>query len=416
MRPIRPTHKLTQILAAALVALSLLPVAWGGAKYKALHSFGAGKDGTYPAGPLVLDGKGRLYGMTRGGGTGRCSDYGCGTVFELALRAGGRWREVVLHNFSAGSDGSRPNGGLIVDGTGNLYGTIEGDGNIAVGGVIKLSPGAEGWTNTVLYSGNAGPGVVSDKLGNLYGEMGRGQYKYGAIAELSPNSNGWTYTPLYSFCVFQCGYAPPAPPIWDGKGNLFGTTTNGGISQPACWTSFGCGVIFEMTPNHDGSWTYHILHRFASYSTDGQSPDAGLVMDAAGNFYGSTALGGAHNQGTLFKFAFTGGHWKKTVLYDFPNCKIGCYPGFNMALGAAGNLYGVTGSGGLPGCGGYYCGVVYQLIPRKTGKWKYSVLHEFNGVDGGFPNGVIIDGKGTLYGTTSAFGAYNAGVAFEITP
>src|SRR5580692_2745657 len=247
--------------------------------------------------------------------------------------------------------------------------------------------------------------------------MGRGQYKYGAIAELSPNSDGWTYTTLYSFCVFRCGYSPSAPPIWDGKGNLFGATTDGGVAQPACWTYAGCGVIFEMTPNGDGTWTYHILHRFLKFSSkDGQTPNGGLAMDAAGNLYGVTVYGGVHNQGRVFKLTFSGGRWKETALYDFPNCADGCLPAGTPAFDRAGNLY-ATASGGLADCGGYTCGVVFKLSPQQNGTWKYSVVYKLHGTDGNFlPYGVIVDSKGNIFGTTSAGGTYNSGVAFEITP
>jgi uncharacterized repeat protein (TIGR03803 family) len=292
---------------------------------------------------------------------------------------------------------------------------VAGDPPIDTWGVFELWRDARRWSNTVLYSGNAGPGVASDEFGNLYGEMGRGQYKYGAIAELSPGSSGWNYADLYSFCVFQCGYSPPAPPVWDGKGNLFGTTTDGGIGQPACWTAFGCGVIFEMTPNGDGTWTYHVLHRFASYPTDGQTPYGGLVMDASGNFYGTTEFGGAKTNGTVFKLAFTHGHWKKTVVWDFPDWHEGALPNSTLVVDKAGNLYGI-GGGGNQGCGPYTCGVVFKLTPQKTGKWKYSAVHKFSGPDGNFPIGVIVDSKGNIFGTTSNGGTYNAGVAFEITP
>jgi uncharacterized repeat protein (TIGR03803 family) len=211
------------------------------------------------------------------------------------------------------------------------------------------------------------------------------------------------------------GYSPPAPPIWDGKGNLFGATTDGGIRQPACWTGDGCGVIFEMTPNRNGTWTYHILHRFASYPADGETPYGGLVMDASGNFYGSTELGGSKGNGTVFKFAFTNGHWKKTVLYDFPNCAEGCAPDSTLVLDKAGNLYRVEG-GGNPGCGPYTCGVIFKLTPQRNGKWTYSIVHKFSGPDGNFPIGVIVDDKGNLFGTTESGGTHNSGVAFEITP
>ena len=403
------------ILAAAVASLALTPNSWGASRYKVLHNFGSSGDGTLPYGPPVIDREGNLYGVTIDGGTGQCSDYGCGTVFELAPQARGVWREVILHNFTAGGGGSGPDGGLIIGSGGSLYGTISGDGSFATGGVFELSPNSGSWRYTILYSDNAGPGLVSDKLGNLYGEMGRGQYKYGAIAELSPGPSGWNYADLYSFCVFQCGYSPPAPPIWDAKGNLFGTTTDGGIGQPACWTSFGCGVIFKMMPNGDGTWTYHILHRFASYSTDGQTPYGGLVMDSSGNFYGTTEYGGAKGNGTIFKLALTSGHWKKTVVYDFPDWHEGALPNSTLVLDKAGNLYGI-GGGGNQGCGPYTCGVVFKLAPQKNGQWKYGAVYKFSGPDGNFPIGVIVDDNGNIFGTTESGGTYNAGVAFEITP
>ena len=252
--------------------------------------------------------------------------------------------------------------------------------------------------------------------GNLYGNIGPGNYfGIGAIGELSPGTNGWTYSDLANFNP-TVGYSPLAPPVFDAQGNLYGTTRDGGITQPKCWTAFGCGVIFKMTPTSDGSWTYDILHHFASHATDGQTPTSGLLMDNSGILYGATGLGGVYNQGTVFKFALTNGRWKKTVLYDFPNCSIGCYPGGAMAFDKAGNLYGIA-DGGIVGhgCGGYTCGVVFRLAPLQNGCWKYNVMHRFIGSDGAFPLGVVIDDRGHLFGTTQAGGTYNAGVAFEIT-
>jgi uncharacterized repeat protein (TIGR03803 family) len=383
--------------------------AWAGAKFKVLHSFGSGSDGAVPSGPLVLDGKGDLYGLAGGGGR-----YGYGAALELVRQNSGEWKETILYSFTAADD-AYPWGGPILDRLGNLYGTTVGHGSSA----FELSPSG-GWSYSALYTDGAGPGLLMDGAGNLYGQMGPGQSDlYGAVSELSPGSGGWTYAALYSFCVQQgCpdGYGMPAPPIWDGKGNLYGTTVYGGNTPSYCASGGnGCGVIFKMTPKHDGTWTYHVLHRFASYPTDGQRPFAGLVMDTAGNFYGSTALGGVHNQGTVFKFAFRGGHWKKTVLYNFPNCADGCYPGYAMVFDKAGNLYG-TANGGLPDCDGYDCGVVFKLSPQAGGQWTYSVVHKFTAADGEYPLGVIIDSKGNLFGTTQSFGKYHFGTAFEIIP
>jgi hypothetical protein len=402
-------------VAMLIACFALSTGGWSQTKYKVLHDFGGGKDGSVPSGPLTLDAKGALYGGTGAGGGLGCEGYGCGSVFELTKQTNGSWVEKVLHRFAGGADGSHPDGGSILDGTGNLYGTIQGDGSVDVAGVFELQPTPGGWHNTILYSDNAGPGLVFDKFDNLYGKIGPGNYfGIGAIGELSPGSKGWSYTDLFNFNP-EVGYAPPAPPIWDDKGNMFGAAEDGGISQPACWTSSGCGVIFKMMPSGDGTWTYHILHRFASFPTDGQSPDGGLAMDASGNLYGVTGLGGVHNQGTVFTFAYRGGQWKQTVLYSFPNCADGCYPGRTPVFDKLGDLYGVS-DGGLPDCGGYTCGVVFKLTPQKNGAWTYSVVHKFAGNDGAFPWGVIVDDKGNLFGTTENGGTYNAGVAFEITP
>jgi hypothetical protein len=411
------------ILVVLGLMLALASTALARSKFKILHNFGSSNDGYTPGGALLLDSHGSLYGGTAGGP----GEYGNGTVYELAPQADGTWSETILHAFSAGSGGANPWGSLILDGAGNLYGTMPLGANY-IGGVFELSPGSGGWAYSVLYTENSGPGLVMDKVGKLYGQIGPGQYKYyGAVAELSPGSDGWTYTALYSFCGQQdCpgGYDMPAPPIWDGKGNLYGTTDFGGDWQPFCWRSgqAGCGVLFEMTPNGDGTWTYHVLHRFASSSTDGQIPGGGLVMDAAGNLYGNTAAGGRYGRrdggygnGTVFKLAFTDGKWQKTDIYEFPKCSDGCSPYDAMVFDKAGNLYGAA-NGGLPDCDGYDCGVVFKLSPQAGGKWTYSVVHKFTAADGEYPLGVIIDGKGNLFGTTQSFGKYHSGTAFEITP
>jgi hypothetical protein len=157
------------------------------------------------------------------------------------------------------------------------------------------------------------------------------------------------------------------------------------------------------------------MHRFANFPTDGQYP-SGLVVDASGNAYRVTGLGGAHQSGTIFKMTpTTGGHWKQTEVYDFPNCADGCFPGRTLAFDKGGNLYGVS-SGGVADCGGYTCGVVFKLAHQKSGTWTYGVVHKFTGKDGAFPWGVIVDDQANIFGNTENGGTYNAGVAFEITP
>ncbi len=231
------------------------------------------------------------------------------------------------------------------------------------------------WSYSILYTDGIaradGPGVVFDKSSNLYGYIGPGQDSAGAIGELSPASGTWTYAQLYSFCLQDdCldGLGGPAPPTWDSKGNLWGVTSYGGISQKPCASDEGCGVVFEMTPNGDGTWAYNVIHQFASSSSDGQFPDGGLVQDAAGNFYGNTQQGGAYNHGAIFKLTFVGGQWVETILYDFPNCVQACFPVGTMAIDKAGNLYGTT-LGGIfnQACGGFTCGEVFEMAAQGNG-------------------------------------------------
>jgi uncharacterized repeat protein (TIGR03803 family) len=389
-----------------------------GAKVKVLHSFGSTGDGSIPYGPPLLGSNGNLYGVT-GGGPG---PSGNGAVFQLSPDANGVWNESILHAFAAGSDGAYPWGGLLLDNSGNIYGTIHGYLSYAISGIFELSLGSSGWTNTVLYNVYSGPGLVFDKTGNLYGSMGGGSASLGALGELSPGSGGWIYSELYSFCPqYGCpdGWSEPAPPIFDRQGNLWGVATYGGISVPPCANNGGCGVVFEMTPNGDGTWTYNVIHFFASSSTDGQFPQGGLAVDAAGNFYGTTEDGGAHNHGTIFKLAFdsTLSQWVETILFDFPNCVQACFPVGTLAIDKAGTLYGTTLGGVFnQTCGGFTCGEVFEMSPQGNGTRKFKVLHKFVGTDGNRPLGVIHDGKGNLFGTTMSGGKYNAGTAVEITP
>jgi len=389
--------------------------------YRVLYNFTNGKDGSFPSGPPALDDKGNLYGgtLTGGDGVGSCGSSGCGVVFELVLGANGQWSETALYEFAGRSDGALPTGSLILDSAGNVYGALHGDSGAAVSGVFELTPGTQGWSNTVIY-GPGGCCLALDKSGNLYGEFGQGNGA-GALGELVHGSQGWTLDNLYNFCnLHTCpkGDDPVASLTWDAVGNLYGTTLYGGIGGPPnCPGSLGCGVAFQMSPNGNGTWAYHVLHRFAAFAYDGRYPYAGLVTDAAGNAYGAASGGGPHGGGTIYKLTpVSGGLWKQTVLYDFPNCANGCGPNTSLVFDQAGNLYGTAG-GGLTVCGGggYYCGVVFKLTPQAGGAWKYSLLHKFNNAGGNAGNGVIVDGKGNLFGTTFIGGTYNAGVAFEIT-
>jgi len=384
-------------MAVALV-LSLAPAALAAAgyKYKVLHNFGAGSDGQYPAGGLVMDGQGTFYGATMGGDLG-CKGQGSGgTLFRLKA-SGGRWRESTLYCFAGQYIDGFPDSGLILDASGDLFGSADA-GPGGVGDIFELTPGGGGWNFSIIYARHGGSCLVLDEVGDLYGCI-----PPGGIGELSPSSDGWTYTDLSDQTTAE------SPLSWDVKGNLYGTDLSGGNQR----CSGGCGTAFRMTPNGDGTWAYGVLHYFGSSQYDGILPVAGLVVDAAGNAYGVTGAGGKYNCGIAFKLEPSASAlWKETVLHEFLG-EAGCGPLYTLALDSAGDLYGMA-QGGDPKCGP--CGVIFKLAPQENGKWKYSVLHTFHGPEGADPFGVILDGKGNIFGTTYDGGKYNMGVAFEITP
>jgi uncharacterized repeat protein (TIGR03803 family) len=403
----------------ALIGLILLTMspASAGTKFKVLYSFKGGSEGGGLYSGIVLDAKGNLYGGTVGGGTG-----GVGTIYELEHRSEGHWSKSIIHSFDFHSEGGNPNGGMVFDQTGNLYGTTSEGGPGEVGTIFKLTPGSE-WTLSVLYDGGSGVGLAINKSTDLYGFGGPGKYGQGNVFELSPNSGGWDYTELYSFGGHQGdGAAPRAAPTLASSGNLYGTTQAGGNGYPKCPGSGGCGIAFKLTPTSSGEWKERILHKFAAFRDDGELPFAGLVLDPSGNLYGTTLEGGTHRDndvcrvgcGTVFKLTEdTNGQWKETILYNFPLMKDGVGPVGTLTMDQAGNLYGATGDGG----NACRCGVVFEMSPQANGQWKYRVLHRFNFTDGTGPiSGVIWDGKGHLYGTTIYGGSGRFGVVFEITP
>ena len=391
-----------KVLLLAAMALALVSAAQAAPKFKILHAFGKGSDGGGLWGSLVLDAEGNLYGTTSGGGGDGCNGSGCGTVFELSPHADGHWRETIIHRFD-GTDGAYPMDGLAFDATGDLYGM----GNQGFGTVFELFPGQGHWDIALLLDSGDQATLVLDQQGNLYGPFGGGEYSGGVISELV-KADGWADEWLYSFCPKggKCldGAIPFAGVTWGPDGSLYGTTTSGG--------SGGYGVVFRLTPQQDGTWKETVLHSFPAFLHDGQKPYEGVVLDQAENVYGATAQGGSStNCGVIFKLApQANGKWKETILYNFPKVSRGCTAN-TPGLDSQGNLWG-TAQGGTSGNG-----VVFELTPQASGKWKYSAVHQFNWNDGSFPGAaVIFDGKGNLYGTTILGGTYGNGVVFELTP
>ncbi len=209
---------------------------------KTIHAFGAGNEGDYPLGPVAFDRDGKLYGNAAFGGSGDG-----GTIFQMTPLGFG-WPLSVLTNFPQGSDGFRPYGSVIVDQSGNVYGTTSGGGTGGGGTVFMLSSGT--WTFNVLYSftGNGGPGapLTMDAAGNIYGATGAdGAYQQGNVFRLTPSNGGWTYTDLYDFTGGTDGSGPSSNLVFDADGNLYGVTSGGGTGVNC---EFGCGVVFEITP------------------------------------------------------------------------------------------------------------------------------------------------------------------------
>ena len=311
-----------------------------------LHRFAGGaNDGANPKGGLVRDSSGNLYGTTQGGGS---SDLG--TVFKLDLSG----TLTVLHSFDF-SDGASPISGLLMDTSGNLYGTTQGGGSSSnctggCGTVFKLDSSG---TLTVLHSfdGNDGEypvaGLVIDSSGNLYGTAGGGAFGHGTVFEL--DSSG-TLTVLHSFDVSDG--AGPAGLVMDSSGNLYGTTYSGGTSTNC---PNGCGTVFEL----DSSGTLTVLHSFDG--NDGANPLAGPVRGSSSNFYGTTQGGGLSGYGTVFKLDTSGA---LTLLHNFAGgTNDGANPHAGLVMDSSGNLYGTTIFGGSSTNCPNGCGAVFGIAP-----------------------------------------------------
>jgi uncharacterized repeat protein (TIGR03803 family) len=380
-----------------------------------VHEFGS-TDGANSAGSLILDSSGNFYGTTASGGA---QDYG--TVFKLAPASGGGWQRTVLYSFKGGTDSGYPLAGLVRDNAGNLYGTTSGVAGW--GTVFELTPVAGGqWTEKVLYAFKGYPdgaypfaGLVFDSTGSLYGTTwAGGSIDSGTVFKLTPSSGGsWTEEVIYSFTGGADGVDPAAGLTWDTAGNLCGTTFYGGSGS-------GAGVVFELVPNSGGTWTEKVLYTFTG-GADGNEPAAGVIFDQQGNLYGTTEGGGkgtcafSRPCGVVFKLSpQSGGTWKESVIYDFPNDG-NSSPLAELVFDSAGNLYGTASNQGQDnGC----CGTVFKLAPKSGGGWKETTLHSFTGGnDGAIPEaGLVLDGAGNLYGTTGTGGSAGGGVVFEITP
>jgi uncharacterized repeat protein (TIGR03803 family) len=248
-----------------------------------LHSFNSATDGGLPLGGVIMDKKGNLYGTAEIGGSSSCSGFGCGTVYELA--ANGTF--TVLHAFGAGTDGQYPNAGVIEDKAGNLYGTTSDGGTSGSGTVFKVTRGG---AETVLYSfsggidgANPNGALVSDASGNLYGStFGGGDYGQGVVFKVTPAG---TESVLYAFTGGDDG-SYPSTLVMDSAGNLYGAAEAGGANN--------LGTVFEIAPS--GAET--TLHSFAGGAGDGAAPLSGVTINSsASKILGTTNAGGGSGCG-----------------------------------------------------------------------------------------------------------------------
>jgi len=366
--------------------------------FSVAHTFAGPSDGANPLNGLAVDASGNLYGTGSSGGASNN-----GVVFKMDT-AGAL---TVLHNFKGGADGENPQGVLILDKSGNIYGTTAAGGVSGAGTVFRVTAAGR---ETVLYSFAGAPdgavpdaGLARDAAGHLYGTTTAGGANgNGTVFRLSPPKQkgaAWTEDLLYSFGTGADG-ATPVAGVTLAAGKLYGTTSAGG--------AYGFGTIFQLTPSPSG-WTESIIHDFQNFD-DGAVPYAGLIPDKAGNLYGAATEGGTNGGGTIFEFTPVGGGATFTVLYSNPGWGIsGAFR--DVLMDSSGNLYGTTHCDGA-----YSAGTVYKLTPA-AGSWTYTSLYVFTGgSDGLYSYSNLVVAHGHIYGTTNAGGANGLGVVFEVAP
>jgi uncharacterized repeat protein (TIGR03803 family) len=409
-------NRFSLVLNSVLVtfALTIFSAAGLAADHERIvHNFGnKPRDGSLPCGSLIFDAAGNIYGTASSGGA-----FNQGMVFELTYVTGNVWVEKLLHSFSEKDEGGySPCSSLIFDAYGNLYGTAYQGGTGAGGTLIELTPEASGgWSEQTLHTFNlnikdgSGPYAcpIFDSAGNLYGTTTEGGlYGYGSVYEFIPKvGGGWTEKLIHSFNIdSKDGNYPFAGLIIDAEGKLYGATSGGGV--------YNDGTAFELTPNSGGTWTEKILHNFNRNGEDGGQPYASLISDGEGNLYGTTSDGGPQDSGSVFELTpAANGVWTAKVLHNFGNEEDGKYPYGSVTIDTNGNVYGTTVSGGTDGGG-----VIFELTPTSNGKWTEILLHDFgSGTDGAQPQaGLVFDSFGSLYGTTSYGGTHDGGTIFEM--
>ncbi len=411
MNPRLVRAMLQNVFAVFATATLLLGIAQA-ASYKRVYNFGAGLDGANPASRLAFDSAGNAYGTTAAGG-----DFDLGTIFMITPSGG----EQILWSFTGGIDGSDPHGGVTLDAAGDLYGTAVagGGGGFCAGDgcgvVFELISSGGSWTLNTLYNftgGNDGfgPGspLIFDSAGNLYGTApDGGKHEDGVVFELSPTQNGWQQKVIHAFTGKNDGAVGSLGSLlMDAAGNLYGTAELGG---PA-----GAGAVYELTPTGHGSWKTTVLYDFKGMP-DAAYPYGGLIFDSAGNLYGTTYFGGQYGMGAVFQLSHgPNGGWQENTLYNFQGGTDGSFPTSTLLFKDAVTLYGTTSTGGRPSCD---CGSIFSL-KFSHGQWKEKLVHVFGkGRDGSYPNyGLTFDPAGNVWGTAPVGGDAGQGIVFQLAP
>jgi uncharacterized repeat protein (TIGR03803 family) len=416
-----------RLLVAVLAGMAMLvnatsagtatPAATSGTKVA--YSFAGGADGEYPSTDLVVDASGNLYGTSVQGGAN-----GSGTVFRLSPSASG-WTHTVVYNFTGQADGGQPYGGVVLDAQGNnLYGTAVVGGthrgspciDSGCGVAFKLTQSGGSWHQSVIHtftggSDGYGPGngLTLAKDGSLFGMTPTGgTHGLGIIYQLNPGASGtWKLKVIHAFSGGDDGATGSAGRLLlDGAGGLFGVSTVGG--------AHGAGAAFHVTQDPSGRWKLTPIYEFNGVP-DAGFPYGGLIFDGSGNMYGTSYYDGANNLGSVYELSPTPtGGWTERVLHSFTGGGDGNYSISTLAS-VAGNLYGTTSEGGA-GCS---CGVIFKLTPSAHGHWTQTVVYRFPGPPGAAfaYNGMAADSTGRhLYGTTVHGGTTNDGAIYQFTP
>jgi uncharacterized repeat protein (TIGR03803 family) len=419
------------VFSAATISVLLVSVVSSslayGQPFSVIHYFSGGPDGNYPAATLTIDRGGRLYGTTLLGGMQTCAGGGCGVAFRM-IGSGSGWILNTLFEFpNNASIGMNPSAPLTFGPDGALYGTTEGEPSCSLGGcgvVFRLVPPMNPchavscpWTETVIYGFHGGTDgiqparspVIFDAAGSAYGTTySGGANGHGTIWKLSRNGSQWVESILYNFNGSGDGSGPESGVILDSAGNLYGTATMGG--DLTCGAGLGCGTVFELSRSGSG-WTESTLYTFEDNSF-GLDPFPGLVFDASGNLYGSAAVETLGYAANILEFQHLEGSWNPSILTTLRG-NVG--PASALTIDAHGNLYGTTEQGGA-----HFEGSVFELSPQ-NGSWVYTDMHDFHIDDGWRPaGGVTLAPNGNLYGTATEGGTgscFNGcGVVWEITP